>query len=72
MCKSQGEIFVNMYDFGALQNFKRFFNIGEQYPWYTFFLPIPIPPKVSGESNDNDDLHRTHMTKTLIGHRSCV
>lgn len=48
VCKSQGEIFVNMYDFGALQNFKRFFNIGEQYPWYTLFYPIPIPPKGTG------------------------
>ncbi|KAI8981747.1 hypothetical protein BDF20DRAFT_818079 [Mycotypha africana] len=48
VCKSQGEIFVNMYNFGPLQNLKRFFNISEQYPWYTVFLPIPVPPKGTG------------------------
>ncbi|KAG1473845.1 hypothetical protein G6F56_000713 [Rhizopus delemar] len=48
VCKSQGEIFVNMYDFGALENLKRFFNVCDQYPWYTVFLPIPIPPKGTG------------------------
>ncbi|KAI7887601.1 DHHC palmitoyltransferase-domain-containing protein [Mucor mucedo] len=48
VCKSQGEIFVNMYDFGACQNFKRFFNVGDTYPWYTLFLPVPIPPKGTG------------------------
>ncbi|CAO3698789.1 unnamed protein product [Rhizopus stolonifer] len=48
VCKSQGEIFVNMYDFGALENLKRFFNVCDQYPWYTVFLPTPIPPKGTG------------------------
>ncbi|KAG1465152.1 hypothetical protein G6F46_002287 [Rhizopus delemar] len=48
VCKSQGEIFVNMYDFGPLENFKRFFNICEQYPWYTLFFPMPVPPKGTG------------------------
>ncbi|CAO3618067.1 unnamed protein product [Mucor fragilis] len=48
VCKSQGEIFVNMYNFGPLENFKRFFNICNQYPWYTIFFPIPIPPKGTG------------------------
>ncbi|EPB82870.1 hypothetical protein HMPREF1544_10386 [Mucor circinelloides 1006PhL] len=48
VCKSQGEIFVNMYNFGPLENFKRFFNICDQYPWYTIFFPIPIPPKGTG------------------------
>ncbi|RCH87975.1 hypothetical protein CU098_008676 [Rhizopus stolonifer] len=48
VCKSQGEVFVNMYNFGPVENFKRFFNIGDQYSWYTFFCPIPIPPRGSG------------------------
>ncbi|KAF1805224.1 hypothetical protein FB192DRAFT_1420559 [Mucor lusitanicus] len=48
VCKSQGEIFVNMYNFGPLENFKRFFNICDQYPWYTIFFPVPIPPKGTG------------------------
>ncbi|KAL0141919.1 putative Palmitoyltransferase [Mucor lusitanicus] len=38
VCKSQGEIFVNI-------EFQRFFNICDQYPWYTIFFPVPIPPK---------------------------
>ncbi|KAI9253218.1 DHHC palmitoyltransferase-domain-containing protein [Sporodiniella umbellata] len=48
VCKSQGEKFVNMYDFGAKENLKRFFNVCEQYPWYTIFFPIPIPPRGTG------------------------
>ncbi|GAA5802886.1 hypothetical protein HPULCUR_008361 [Helicostylum pulchrum] len=40
VCKTQGEIFVNMYNFGPVQNFKS--------PWYTIFYPIPIPPKGTG------------------------
>ncbi|KAI8973870.1 hypothetical protein BDB01DRAFT_844940 [Pilobolus umbonatus] len=48
ICKSQGEIFVNMYDFGPVSNLKRFFNICDQHPWYTVLFPVPIPPKGSG------------------------
>ncbi|KAI8364363.1 uncharacterized protein BYT42DRAFT_506349, partial [Radiomyces spectabilis] len=48
ICKSQGEIFINMYDFGVKENVRRFFNIGEQYPWYTVLFPVPIPPRGTG------------------------
>ncbi|KAI8098843.1 DHHC palmitoyltransferase-domain-containing protein [Halteromyces radiatus] len=48
IAKSQGEIFVNMYDFGYLENIRKFFNIGEKYAWYTVFYPIPIPPQGNG------------------------
>ncbi|SAM01389.1 hypothetical protein [Absidia glauca] len=52
VAKSNGEIFVNMYDFGYMDNVRRFFNIGERYPWYTVFYPIPIPPHGNGRSFD--------------------
>ncbi|KAI8068223.1 DHHC palmitoyltransferase-domain-containing protein [Gongronella butleri] len=48
VARNQGEIFINMYDFGYKENLKHFFNIGEKYPWYTVFYPIPIPPKGDG------------------------
>ncbi|CAO3594557.1 unnamed protein product [Absidia cylindrospora] len=48
VAKSQGEIFVNMYSFGYCENVRRFFNIGDKYPWYTVFYPVPIPPKGNG------------------------
>ncbi|KAI8333316.1 DHHC palmitoyltransferase-domain-containing protein [Chlamydoabsidia padenii] len=48
IAKSQGEIFVNMYNFGCIENIRRFFNIGDKYPWYTVFFPIPIPPRGNG------------------------
>ncbi|OAD70663.1 hypothetical protein PHYBLDRAFT_171410 [Phycomyces blakesleeanus NRRL 1555(-)] len=48
LAKSEGEIFVNMYNFGAKENLKRFFNIGDRYRWYTVFYPIPIPPRGAG------------------------
>ncbi|KAI8879337.1 zf-DHHC-domain-containing protein [Backusella circina FSU 941] len=48
VCKSQGELFVNMYHFGPKENLKRFFNIGDQYAWYTVLFPIAIPPKGNG------------------------
>ncbi|KAI7866082.1 hypothetical protein BDF14DRAFT_1729159, partial [Spinellus fusiger] len=49
LAKSEGEIFVNMYNFGAKENLIRFFNIGERYRWYTVLFPIPIPPKGKGK-----------------------
>ncbi|CDS12513.1 hypothetical protein LRAMOSA04707 [Lichtheimia ramosa] len=47
-CKRQGEVFINMYDFGVKQNFCYFFNISERFPWYTVLYPIPIPPRGNG------------------------
>ncbi|KAI8337655.1 DHHC palmitoyltransferase-domain-containing protein [Chlamydoabsidia padenii] len=52
VAKSQGEVFVNMYDFGYMENIRRFFNIGEKYPWYTLFYPIPISPRGNGRQFD--------------------
>ncbi|KAI8582090.1 hypothetical protein K450DRAFT_269546 [Umbelopsis ramanniana AG] len=46
--KTQGEIFVNMYDFGVKENFKIFFNISDKNPWYSVLIPVPVPPKGSG------------------------
>ncbi|KAI7856904.1 hypothetical protein BDC45DRAFT_580031 [Circinella umbellata] len=47
-CKRQGEVFINMYDFGFRENARRFFNVCEQFPWYTILYPIPIPPRGNG------------------------
>ncbi|CAO3640646.1 unnamed protein product [Cunninghamella blakesleeana] len=52
VAKSQGEIFINMYDFGYIENLRRFFNIGDKYPWYSIFYPTPIPPKGNGYTFD--------------------
>ncbi|ORZ17615.1 DHHC palmitoyltransferase-domain-containing protein [Absidia repens] len=52
VAKSQGEVFVNMYDFGYVENIRRFFNIGDKYPWYTVFYPIPVPPRGNGRYFD--------------------
>ncbi|ORX46491.1 zf-DHHC-domain-containing protein [Hesseltinella vesiculosa] len=48
VARNQGEIFVNMYDFGYKENFRIFFNIGDRNPWYSLFYPVPIPPKGNG------------------------
>ncbi|CAG8485045.1 3381_t:CDS:2 [Paraglomus occultum] len=47
--KRRGEAFVNPYSFGIVNNFKQFFNVGSNYPIYTIFLPIPIPPSGNGK-----------------------
>ncbi|KAI9266602.1 DHHC palmitoyltransferase-domain-containing protein [Phascolomyces articulosus] len=47
-CKRQGEVFINMYDFGFKENARRFFNVCEQFPWYTILYPVPIPPRGNG------------------------
>ncbi|KAI9317282.1 DHHC palmitoyltransferase-domain-containing protein [Dichotomocladium elegans] len=53
--RRQGEVFVNMYDFGFKENLRRFFNVCDKFPWYTVFYPIPIPPRGSGISYEKCD-----------------
>ncbi|CAG8521096.1 7725_t:CDS:2 [Paraglomus brasilianum] len=49
--RRRGEVFVNPYSLGAVNNLKQFFNVGRnyKYPIYTIFLPIPIPPSGNGK-----------------------
>ncbi|KAJ2959699.1 hypothetical protein NQZ79_g4849 [Umbelopsis isabellina] len=47
--KSQGEIFVSMYDFGWKENFKMFFNVNDTNPWWTILIPSPMPPRGNGK-----------------------
>ncbi|CAO3665625.1 unnamed protein product [Umbelopsis vinacea] len=47
--KTQGEIFVNMYDFGVKENFNIFFGISDKKPWYTVLIPVPNPPRGNGK-----------------------
>ncbi|THU81139.1 hypothetical protein K435DRAFT_694164, partial [Dendrothele bispora CBS 962.96] len=44
---SRGETFINLYDFGKMQNQKLFFNIG---PMYTLFISFHILPYTNGQS----------------------
>jgi palmitoyltransferase len=48
LAKQRDEIFFNPYDFGYIENLKNFFNIGQQYRWWTLFVPLPVPPKGNG------------------------
>jgi len=51
VCKTRGETYANMYDFGVVGNLLDFFNIGPRghYPWYTALLPLRIPPIGNGK-----------------------
>ncbi|KAL1914451.1 uncharacterized protein VTP21DRAFT_8903 [Calcarisporiella thermophila] len=54
--RNSGETFVNPYDFGVRGNLRRFFSISPQYPWYTLFFPIPVPPLGNGKSWEKSEI----------------
>ncbi|KAI9311372.1 DHHC palmitoyltransferase-domain-containing protein [Dichotomocladium elegans] len=54
-CKRNGEVFINMYDFGAKENLRRFFNICDRFPWYTILKPVPIPPRGNGRTFEKSE-----------------
>ncbi|KAF8927947.1 DHHC palmitoyltransferase-domain-containing protein [Dissophora ornata] len=51
VCKTRGDTYANMYDFGVVGNFQDLFNVGPRghYPWYTALLPLRIPPIGTGK-----------------------
>ncbi|RGB33157.1 DHHC palmitoyltransferase-domain-containing protein [Rhizophagus diaphanus] len=59
--RQKGEVFVNPYDNGCLNNFRQFFNVGQnyKYPIYTIFLPIPILPSGNGKVWEKNAMHYT-------------
>ncbi|OZJ03708.1 hypothetical protein BZG36_03308 [Bifiguratus adelaidae] len=48
--RNQGEIFFNPYNLGPIENLCEVFNVGEEYPWYNFLFPFPVPPRGNGKS----------------------
>ncbi|OZJ02286.1 hypothetical protein BZG36_04820 [Bifiguratus adelaidae] len=48
--RNQGEVFFNPYNLGPIENLCEVFNVGEDYPWYNFLFPFPVPPKGNGKS----------------------
>lgn len=59
--RQKGEVYVNPYDVGWLNNFRQFFNAGQnyKYPIYTIFLPIPILPSGNGKVWEKNAMHYT-------------
>ncbi|CAG8516963.1 5254_t:CDS:2 [Acaulospora morrowiae] len=48
--KTRGEVYKNPYDLGPITNLCQFFNVGQNYPIYTIFLPIPLLPPGNGKN----------------------
>ena len=66
-CTKQGHIFINPYDFGLLENWKRFFNV---YSVGEFIRRILLPsthqPKGNGITWDNSDVHLNLQSKVPV------
>ncbi|KAJ3330136.1 Mitochondrial inner membrane protease atp23 [Blyttiomyces sp. JEL0837] len=44
----RGEIWVNEFDLGTYRNMAIFFNISYNRPWWTVFVPMPVPAMGDG------------------------
>ncbi|CAG8463818.1 6196_t:CDS:2 [Ambispora leptoticha] len=62
--KQKGEVFINPYNLGALNNLREFFNVGRNHPVYTIFLPIPVPPAGNGKFWEKNVNHYSAVNRT--------
>ncbi|CAG8559642.1 7449_t:CDS:2 [Ambispora gerdemannii] len=66
LARQKGEVFVNPYNLGALNNLRHFFNVGRnyKYPVYTIFLPIPVSPTGNGKIWEKNVNHYSSVNIT--------